>query len=106
MYRVNSAILILSFVATHILSVGLVLLRYCQQRHISWRQIPSRCALVRPHLLPLAAAYSAWIFLWQLGSSLLLLTWLLSVSKLRLQRARQLVMSKHDSSACTLVLPD
>ena len=55
MYRVNSAILILSFVATHTLSVGLVLLRYCQQRHISWRQIPSRCVLVRPHFLPLAA---------------------------------------------------
>ena len=54
-YRVNSAVLILSFVATHILSVGLVLVRYCQQRHISWRQMPSRCGSVRPHFLPLAA---------------------------------------------------
>ena len=54
-YRVTSAILILSFVATHILSVGLVLVRYSQQRHISWRQMPSRCVSARPHFLPSAA---------------------------------------------------
>ncbi len=42
MYRVNSAMLLLSFLATHVGSMGLVLYMHCQKQHISWREVPYR----------------------------------------------------------------
>jgi len=41
-YRANTVILLLSFLATHLLSVALVLYRYCQEKRIAWDQIPYR----------------------------------------------------------------
>ena len=41
-YRANTVILLLSFLATHLLSIALVLYRYCQKKHIAWDQIPYR----------------------------------------------------------------
>ena len=42
MYRVNSAMLLLSFLATHVGSMGLVLYGFCKKQHISWREIAYR----------------------------------------------------------------
>jgi hypothetical protein len=75
LYRVNSVALILSFVATHILSVGLVLVRYCQNRgHTSCHK--------------------------QHGRSIIFVPRLLCVLVSRLQTACQLSMSTRESSAC------
>ena len=44
LYRVNSAMLVLSFLATHVGSIGLVLHGYCHKQRIAWHQIPDRWA--------------------------------------------------------------
>ena len=41
-YRVNSALLLLIYISTHILSVLIVLYRHCREQHISWHLVISR----------------------------------------------------------------
>ena len=41
-YRLNSAMLLLTFLATHVGSMGLVLYGYCQKQRIPWHQILNR----------------------------------------------------------------
>ena len=42
MYRVNNAVLLLTFLATHMGSAGLVLYGYCQKKCIPWNHTPHR----------------------------------------------------------------
>ena len=42
MYRVNSALLLLAYMGTHILSVLIVLYRHCREQRISWHLVVSR----------------------------------------------------------------
>ena len=42
MYRVNSALLLLTYIGTHILSVLIVLYRHCREQRISWHLVISR----------------------------------------------------------------
>lgn len=42
MYRLNTSMLLLSFLATHVGSLGLVLSGYCQKQRIPWHQILHR----------------------------------------------------------------
>lgn len=41
MYRINNVALLVTFIVTHMLSVGLVLYRHCKGQNVSYRQMLS-----------------------------------------------------------------